>query len=572
MKKIIALLLVVIMSVTFCFCLTGCDKDDGNVPDTTVAEPTPTKTMVVIGDSIAEAILGPSPLSERENYGYYALLGRRNNYTFYNRSVSGHKSAQMLEYISAEDNGAIRTSTLIKEADIISVSILGNDMLQMSLGSLVLQYVTNDMSKIQPILDASTQTFAAIVAKLKELNPDALILVQTIYNPISPTAVTVSADVMDSLADLGYDTEAELRDLGNRFINELNDIIRDYAKANPGDITVVDVWETFNDIYNEDSARGNGLIFNDGVHPSNEGHAVIADCIQAVLDENGLSDTSADVLRRYKAIKVEQLNRMYSSTSVDVTAAIAAVNAATTCADITKAYFAAIGDTIPVYTVHADFTAGKTYSDRFTVANEETLSIYKASVSIGTSYDLLTLSIINTNTSYIKLRPNGTMTIRLMIQDSATTSVGSIITPQMLESLDLESALEMYVRPLFPGFTMSDLNYSINLLPESLGLGFVGLDLNDAGIKPLIDFLQGNGDVPESIVLPKGVGIEVNCPYYLKTVTTDQGTAVCLCMGGHADNGEPFAVMTYGTAADGVKKYLQYRCEFIGIDLEALEK
>lgn len=50
-------------------------------------------TIVYLGDSIAEALIGPSPLSERDNYGYYAIVGKTNGFNYYNHSVSGHKTS-----------------------------------------------------------------------------------------------------------------------------------------------------------------------------------------------------------------------------------------------------------------------------------------------------------------------------------------------------------------------------------------------------------------------------------------------------------------------------------------------
>ena len=77
---------------------------------------------------------------------------------------------------------------------------------------------------------------------------------------------------------------------------------------------------------------------------------------QAKFEELGLAD--ADALEDYKAIKIEQVKRMYegrtklvSETQVtfDVADAVAKINAATTYQGVSDAYFAAIQGYLPKY-------------------------------------------------------------------------------------------------------------------------------------------------------------------------------------------------------------------------------
>ena len=96
------------------------------------------------GDSIAEGVLGASPVNERESNCYYAIVGRSNGFTYYNRSVSGHKTEAMLEFIQRPDDGASMNATILRTSDIIHISILVNDLLQNYLSSLVMYYPTKD--------------------------------------------------------------------------------------------------------------------------------------------------------------------------------------------------------------------------------------------------------------------------------------------------------------------------------------------------------------------------------------------------------------------------------------------
>lgn len=146
MKKIIslviALLLIAVLTVSFVAC--G-DKNSDKL------------TIVYLGDSIAEALIGPSPVSERDNYGYYALVGRSNEMNYYNHSISGHLTSGsmvdknngdgLLQIVSRDDETATLIKTHIIQADIIHISVLGNNMLQYSLGSLMMEMADEEQGK-----------------------------------------------------------------------------------------------------------------------------------------------------------------------------------------------------------------------------------------------------------------------------------------------------------------------------------------------------------------------------------------------------------------------------------------
>lgn len=340
MRKTIA----IVLSLTLAVCL---------VLSAVACQPEQKQKIVFLGDSIAEAIIGPSPLSERENYGYYAVLGKRNEYEYVNRSVSGHKTGKMLEYISRDDEDALMVASHLKTADIIDVSILGNDMLQSDVSGLLIEMVQEQFGEIEAddtmrenILVQSRINFADIIAKLKEINPDATILVQTVYNPIYAGSTIVSDRAKAILAAEPYNcSDDDLRRYGNILLSTLNDVVFDYDKNHPGDIHIVDVCKAFGDIYDADHERGKNLIFPDGVHPSNEGHAVIADATQRVLEGLNLAD-EATALRNYKQLRLEQLKRLYSD-SIDYSAVKTKINDSNSVEKVTELYFATIADKTP---------------------------------------------------------------------------------------------------------------------------------------------------------------------------------------------------------------------------------
>lgn len=341
-KKIIVALLAVIL-VTCAFCsLVSCSASDEQLK------------IVYLGDSIAEAIIGPSPLSERDNYGYYAVNGKRNEYVYINRSVSGHRTSAMLELISREDENAQMTKTHIQTADIIQVSILGNDLLQEDLTGLLIEFakeingeIAKEDTQREEILRNSHVVFAAIIAKLKELNPTATLIIQTVYNPVYVGTRMVGQRARDILPEYGYNDdptgENSYRELGGKMLECLNEVVFEYHDKHPDDFYIVDVAEAFQKIYSADPVRGAKLIFPDGVHPSNEGHAVIADASQRLLEKLGLANEKK-ALKNYKDLRVEQLKRLFPTVGKDVRKAI---NNASSIEEVTEIYFKAIDGILP---------------------------------------------------------------------------------------------------------------------------------------------------------------------------------------------------------------------------------
>ncbi len=329
MNRLFKILIVFLCLSLFASCLSllsGCGEE----------EEVERLNVVFLGDSIGEGILGPSPINERDYYGYYGVIGKRNNFTYYNRAVSGHKTSQMLEFIQREDEGASMTRTHLMDADIISISILGNDLLQNDLGSLVVDASQGDYSRPEQYLALAAVDFATIIETLRGYNPDVVILMQTLYNPATPESIVISESRKTELTALGVDS-SQYRVLAGNILQILNDIIYDYLENNPGAYYIVDVHKAFNDIYVADNARGNALFYNDDVHPSNQGHAVIADTIQSKLEELGLADKDT-ALFKYKQMRFLQMQRLYADTA-NLTQAATEISSATSCSEVTEIYF-----------------------------------------------------------------------------------------------------------------------------------------------------------------------------------------------------------------------------------------
>ena len=376
-RRFLIFILVLVIAACLIFAV-ACDKKVGVTP--------PDKTIVFLGDSIAEALIGPSPLSERDNYGYYALLGRTNNFRYFNHSVSGHKTSGdmignadggflgLLNDIKENGESATLMKTHIQQADIIHISILGNNLLQYDLGLLMLEvadpsfpenydngskdgttlinYLHNGgqterqslsvdengkHKKVKFNFPNTYQNICDIVGILREWNPTAKIFFQKVYNPVVGGSKFLYPELISALAEIEDDgrfgakgtpiqTIEQIRAVAQEMLNCLNGILDEYLEENPDSINIIDANKAFDDYAKTDerdgkayygtlsdtegTCKGADLFFSDWTHPSNIGHAVLAAATQAVFEDMGLA--AANAVDVYKQIKIEQVNRMFA--------------------------------------------------------------------------------------------------------------------------------------------------------------------------------------------------------------------------------------------------------------------
>ena len=202
------------------------------------ASDTPPK-FAVLGDSIAAG----AGVSDKED-AYAWLVARAKGYELSNCAQGGDTSANLLGKVTGDET--IRQC--IREADIIAVSIGGNDVLTADFVSLVRNGLLGDYSAMEPVLDTFRENFAAIIGELRALNPDATLAVQTLYNPAFP--------LPSLLAVYEY------------AVKGINGVICGYLGAHPGAYVVADVYAAF--------APRSGMVSTDRVHPAAAGHAIIA--------------------------------------------------------------------------------------------------------------------------------------------------------------------------------------------------------------------------------------------------------------------------------------------------------
>ena len=556
-RKVIAALLVIALLACCVAALAACNKNEGE-----------RKTEIVyLGDSIAEGILGASPLGLRHEYAYANVIGRRNDYTYYNHSVSGHLTKDLRAILENEDLDYDRARGLllhVSEADIIHISILGNDVLQdrmdgafetepVTMHNIILEAAEEEYTSIDRVLNGdavggvttagSVENIKAIVDALRRLNPDALIIFQSVYNPIMDVDTPlIKQGTRDALEAAGFEiTLDSLHRLGDLLIERLNSAL-DAVLAMDGyedAFVIADGHAAFNAVYAADPSRAKDLIYPDGIHPSNEGHAVLAGLTQGILEERGLADKDS-ALQAYKTMRKDLLTDYFAGTSVDTAAASAAIDGAADCAAVTEAFFDATRGVTPDYSeINGDFASRDTRA----VDSDISFKIDWANTSIGVlpeGIDSLLPMAISSTTSGVTLRANGTISVELKLGSMVSgflSNYGGLAG--LIGGLDL-TFLDTYLTPIMPGFDFDDILASLELAEAALGVKFVA-DVPEAELNTFLEGLAallksavypetGSASVTD-LAIPAGLGLVIESTYTLKEVTYPDGTtytAVCL--------------------------------------------
>lgn len=228
---------------------------------------------LVLGDSIAYG----SGLSNSREACYGKIVADTNGYDYVNHSIPGHTTTNLINRL--KDETVIAD---LKKADIISISIGGNDFLMSNLINLMFEsIVLGDHSEFDKIADGFYTNLCEIIRIINSHNSDAVILMQTLYNPQS-----------------GY-----LRAPYQEGADRINAAIERYAIENPGEIVIAEVGAALGD----DMAN----YADDEIHPSAKGNEIIADVILDKLEELELgNDTSPVIAEKCKDIEIPEIFTM----------------------------------------------------------------------------------------------------------------------------------------------------------------------------------------------------------------------------------------------------------------------
>ena len=227
------------------------------------AEETEKLNYLLMGDSIAKG----SGILNSDEACYGRIVADTNGYNYKNRGVDGFTTDNLNRELDRADMIAD-----VAEADIISISIGGNDFLGktifLNMIKLVIEAAFGNIDNSKAIVDKAYNNFSSIIGKIKAINPDATILVQTLYAPNYPL--------------VGYQLD--------RIISLLNESFVSYLDENPDAFTVVDVQAALRGVY--------GYTALDTIHPNAKGNELIAVEVLKVLKELGLGETTVPVINQ----------------------------------------------------------------------------------------------------------------------------------------------------------------------------------------------------------------------------------------------------------------------------------
>ncbi len=213
---------------------------------------------LVLGDSIAFG----SGITNSKEACYGKIVADTNGFDYANHAIPGHTTTNLINRL--KDETVIAD---LKKADIISISIGGNDFLMSNLIALMFDaMVKEDYSEFDRIADGFYANFCEIIDIINSHNADAVILMQTLYNPQS-----------------GY-----LRAPYQQGADRINAAIEKYNSENPGEIVIVDVASALGD----DTAN----YADDEIHPSAKGNEIIANIILDKLEELELGSDASPVI------------------------------------------------------------------------------------------------------------------------------------------------------------------------------------------------------------------------------------------------------------------------------------
>jgi lysophospholipase L1-like esterase len=240
-------------------------------PPADAAQEAGTPAYIAIGDSIAYGL----GVSEPSQQGYVALAfeSLRNSDRYEGRGldllnlgVPGATSGDLLaeggQLEAALDEITRRAGEPeAGKVEMISVNIGGNDLLQLARpdspcaedqsGEACIELLGQTLIGLQ---DNLTQT----LERLRDSAPEAGVYMLDLYNPYSGTG-----DSLEGIADLA--------------VQQLNGVIGAVAAEEQLGVNLGDVFHLF---------RGRGLqwIAEDGLHPNENGHKVIAEVLLATID------------------------------------------------------------------------------------------------------------------------------------------------------------------------------------------------------------------------------------------------------------------------------------------------
>lgn len=212
---------------------------------------------VALGDSLTEGVG-----DERGNQGYVGRLKKEmgtwqgvKSVTVTNTAKRGRRSDQLIEQIQSGE-----IDHALKKADIISLTIGGNDLMKVvraNITDLKKEYFDKERPKFQ-------QRYEKIMKLIRERNPNAPIIIIGVYNPLSIFT-------------------KEKSDM-NTIMNEWNSDIRRFSNQDP-----YSVYVSVEDLFD---SNANMVYHTDFFHPNAKGYDQMTARIITTLHESDLKKLS----------------------------------------------------------------------------------------------------------------------------------------------------------------------------------------------------------------------------------------------------------------------------------------
>ncbi|MCL2621542.1 MAG: GDSL-type esterase/lipase family protein [Firmicutes bacterium] len=275
---IIALMLVPFLSVAYGKKITA---EHGTH---SIGEPTPFKPFVVLGDSIANGY------GVTSSQAYASIVANEKGYEL-NKSgaVDGLTTSGLINLL--QNNSGVQTA--VENANIINVSIGGNDFLQSNPIEMASIYITWQLlgetagkTEMDTLILQSFERFKQIIANIKSSNNTAPITVLKNYAPwMYGYGSTPIPEVQTILDQMGFPynlitvTGTSMHPITNYAAVKFGQLMEQHLVVNPDSYIITDIYSVMN----------SGAHFNsaDWIHPSAVGHLAIANALIATIEQLG---------------------------------------------------------------------------------------------------------------------------------------------------------------------------------------------------------------------------------------------------------------------------------------------
>ncbi len=180
---------------------------------------------VALGDSLAT---GSTSRGTTTSYvhGFRSFLEAEYGVevTLENLAADGDDSTDLLAWLDDET-----FAYKVSQAHIITLSIGGNNIMHAGRNS----FSDIDEDAAEEGTGRFEEEYALIIARIRDLNPDAQIISMTLYNPYNTKPIT------------GYEDDPRLHNITKEYVDRINDQIWDIADSDDVNYFVADVYSSF---------------------------------------------------------------------------------------------------------------------------------------------------------------------------------------------------------------------------------------------------------------------------------------------------------------------------------------